>query len=130
MATVGAMEILHRLDFGAVVDVGAFDAQPVPAGYTEAVSQMEQDVENGSLPTVKEAFGAVRRTGVDKGRLARPGSALYLAVKHSHVDIVDYLLSESVQISSNHVKSATEEQNTAILELFVDHGWDIDEQME
>ncbi len=124
------MELWDCLDFNAIGDAGAFEDHTFPTEYTQIVSDLEQHASEGSVVAVKRSIGALRRTGVGQRWLECPGSALYLAILHSHTNIVDYLLSEGVQISSNHVKCATEKRNKAILGLLVDHGWDINQQIE
>ena len=125
------MEGIEGLEFDSIGGIGdAFGVQATPSDCTWIVSAIEQAAREGRLVAIKEAFAALRRTGVDQNWLQRPGSALFLAVEHTRKDVVDYLLSEGVHISSNPVKVATSKRNVAILELFLNHGGDVNEQTE
>ena len=123
------MDISNCLDFfNATGDADAFEVHTTSKEHTKIVSDLEQHVTEGRLVAVREAFGALRSTGKDRRWLERPGSAPYLAVIHLHVGIADYLLSEGVKKPSTHVRCAIEKNNEAIIGLFIDHAWDINQQ--
>ncbi|KAK1061028.1 hypothetical protein LTR74_011369 [Friedmanniomyces endolithicus] len=123
------MDILDRIDFNAVGDIGEWDARTYPEGYEELLLILEQRVEEGSLVPVKAAIGALRGIGVDELGLKYLGTAYSLAVQHSYVDIADYLLSEGAEISSYDGKAAAENKDKAMLELLVLYGWDINQRI-
>ena len=53
------------------------------------------------------------------------GLALYRAVRAKQVQLVRYLLHTGAVIGESEVTCAARENSVAILELFVEHGWDI-----
>ena len=53
-----------------------------------------------------------------------------MAVQNRRKDVVEYLLAIGVPVGPNHAKAATLNKDTAVLELFLEYGWDINDQIE
>lgn len=124
------MELLDGFDFNSTAnDPGIFGYQELYPTHPQLLLDLEEATEQDNLPAVKEAFEALRRTHARPAVLSRPGSALVIAVELEHEDIVRYLLCQGVQISSHYVRIATCRRSKALIQLFLDNGWPVNEPL-
>lgn len=131
MAALQSMDPIEGLDFDSVsAGDDAYAVQATSPLCLLLVSKIEHAASSGNLVAAKEAFTTLSRTDVGSGWLRRPGSALILALHGNHAKVIEYLLSEGVQIGPSHVRLATVKRARAILELFVRYGWDLNTQTE
>lgn len=56
-------------------------------------------------------------------------SSLEIAIQHENLEIVQFLLNEDVAQGDLPIESAVRQQAKGVLELFLQHGWDINQPM-
>lgn len=127
----GPAAILARLDFNRGCDAGAQRlATPPPPDCGDAIARMEEASTKGDLHAVQDIVAELRGSQAGDYWLKKLGVPLFNAVQNRHKAVVTYLLSEGVIVEPSHVKVTILNKDTAILELFVESGWDINERME
>jgi hypothetical protein len=124
------MSLLERLDFDAADEIpGMFEYKEIPTIHTQLLLLLEEASQQGNLSAVKEIIRTLRYTNARPATIAQPGSAFTLAVQFHHEEIVRYLLSEGARVSPNHVRIATSMRAKGLVQLFLDYGWPINEEL-
>lgn len=96
----------------------------------DIINELEQASVEGDLRVIKHAFATLRSIPGCDIYLTRPGSSLILAIENNHDKVVEFFLNEGVRLETNHVKLGTINKNISLLEMFLHHGWDINEQLD
>ncbi|KAK3635925.1 hypothetical protein LTR56_014463 [Elasticomyces elasticus] len=126
------LDVLSALGFSATSE--AFELDPVEAHNSDMnLARIEAAATAGDLEAVKDVFenaktGSLGGTCTQTTKVSA-GSALFLAVQHGWKDIVEYLLSEGMTVHATHIKVATNNRDTTVLELLFRHGWDINKPL-
>lgn len=124
------MSVLDGFDFDAAESVsGMFGYKEMHPTHTALLRDLEEASRLDNLPAVMDAIRALRFTHARPAVLSQPGSALTLAVELQHDSIVRYLLSEGVRVSPNHVRIATSMNAKPLIQLFLEYGWPINQQL-
>lgn len=124
------MDPLDQLDFAAVDDIpGMFDYKERPWEHTDLVSNLERASAENDLSAVEHTLHMLRDTQASPKLLSKPGSALQIAIDNGHEEVVQRLLSNGVEISACHVRSATQLRAKAIIQLMLRYGWPINEAL-
>ena len=76
----------------------------------------------GDLPCVTALYKLLRRTKVDTERIQQ---VLEVAVRNKQLEVISYLLRLRAFVSRELTLIAVHMQSTEILEIFLTHGWDI-----
>lgn len=124
--------VLDQFDFDGVLDTGSphiKDAVPYP-DFSDAIARLEDASARGDLSTIRNIQAELRRSAGGDFRGVQPGISLHLAIQNSHKDVITYLLAEGAPVGMDHVHLATLKKDTAILELFLEDGWGINQQLE
>jgi len=61
--------------------------------------------------------------------LERPGSTLYVAARHGHREVLEYLLAQNVPVTPDAVITAVTAKDEWMLDLLLRSGWNIDESL-
>lgn len=97
---------------------------------SDIINELEQASLEGDLRVIKHSFARLRFISGCDVYLERPGSSLILAIKNNHDKVVEFFLNEGVELEPNHVKIATINKNISLLEIYLHHGWNINEQLD
>ena len=125
------MDIDQVFDFDATLEVNVPGATIPPHPNCDLeIQQLEKASSEGGLPTVQRIFDSLRGSPAGEFWLKGPGSSLLFAVQDRRNTTVEYLLSQGVLLDINHVGAAIRNKDKAMLELFLKHGWDINERTE
>ncbi|KAK0260816.1 hypothetical protein B0A54_16496 [Friedmanniomyces endolithicus] len=125
-----AQDVLSALDFSTTDHETYQFASSDIRKHDVDVEQLEVAATAGDLEAVKRTMNKIKRSGDAQSGTLPSGSALMFAVDHGRKDVVDYLLSEGLTVHTTHVKVATINRDTAVLELLFTHGWDINNPIE
>lgn len=129
-ATFCQMISLNEFDFGPFDDASpAFDYKEIPHEHLQLITELESAARNKDLSAVTQTYTMLRVSHARASILSQPGSAFTLAVESGSIDTVQYLLSQGVLVSGDHVRTATTMGSRAILQLFLDNGWPINERL-
>jgi len=124
------MESLIGFNFESVDYVpDAINYKEIPFEHMQLLGELEKASQDNNLSLVVQTYVGLRRSNARPAVLRQPGSALRLALESKHEDTVKYLLSEGVQVSSSHVRLATEMRAKSIIELFLQYGWPVNERL-
>lgn len=95
----------------------------------EEVVQLEAASASGDIKAVEAVFQSqwLEKAQVDRIHIDRFASSLVMAMTYNHVSVASYLLSVGVSMNISHFTLAMEMKSYAFLQLFLDHGWDINE---
>ncbi|TKA48780.1 hypothetical protein B0A55_13069 [Friedmanniomyces simplex] len=121
---------LQYFDFSGKVESHLY-AAPQPAPYCgDVIERIEDASARGDLPAIQEAFLELQDSPSWYFYAKAPGSALFIAIENQRTSIVAFLLKRVVTVGLSHGKIATLKRNIGVLELLLDHGWDINVQLE
>ncbi|TKA82943.1 hypothetical protein B0A55_01301 [Friedmanniomyces simplex] len=121
---------LRYFDFSGKVESHLYAApQPVP-DCGDVIERIEEASARGDLPAVQETFVELQASPAWYFYAKAPGSALFIAIENQRTSIVAFLLERGVTVGPSHGKIATLKRDTGVLELLLDHGWDINAQLE
>lgn len=81
--------------------------------------------QKGDLSLLADAITDLSNLPGTETHISAPGSSLYVAVEHQHLHVIAFLLSRSAKIGEGHMKAAIWTHNTKIIQILLDHGWDI-----
>ncbi|KAK0270185.1 hypothetical protein LTR35_001066 [Friedmanniomyces endolithicus] len=125
-----AQDLLSALDFTTTDhDTYKFASSDTPK-YDVDVERLEVAATVGDLEAVESIMDKIKRSEGAQRATVPSGSALMFAVDHGRNDVVDILLGEGLTVHTTHVKVATINKDTAVLELLFTHGWDINNSIE
>ncbi|OAG36707.1 hypothetical protein AYO21_09091 [Fonsecaea monophora] len=105
------------------------EPRPPPPPKCDQLDEIEKAASEGDLCTIQRIFDQLRGTPAGDYWIPRQTSSLFRAVRTGHTAIVEYLLSQGSSPTVNLAKIAVDNNDTAILELFLKYGWDINEQL-
>lgn len=80
---------------------------------------------SGDLAAVKDAVERLDQKSYNPELRRRRHAGLYEVIENEHASIVSYLLSQGVNIIDLDFGAATKIKSYPILQLLLDHGWDI-----
>lgn len=83
----------------------------------------------GDLAAVKDAVERLKQKSYEPQLKWRLHDSFYAAIKNGHASIVSYLLSQGVDIINLDSAAATKAKSYEVLQLLLDHGWDINTPM-
>ncbi|KAK0344119.1 hypothetical protein LTR91_002957 [Friedmanniomyces endolithicus] len=125
-----AQDLLSALDFTTTDhETYSFASSDTPKCDLD-VEQLEVAATAGDLEAVKSLTDKIKRSRGAQRATLPSGSALMFAVDCGRKDVVEYLLSEGLTVHTTHVKVATINRDTAVLELLFTHGWDVNTPIE
>lgn len=84
---------------------------------------------SGDLAAVRDAVERLDQKSYNPELRRRLHAGLYAAIENEHISIVSYLLSQDVKIMDMDFETATKIKSYPILQLLLDHGWDINQPM-
>lgn len=108
---------------------GVPEPRPPPPPKCDQLDEIEKAASEGDLSTIQRIFDQLRGTPAGDYWIPRQTGSLSRAVRNRHTDVVEYLLSQGSSPTVNLAKIATDNNDTAVLELFLKHRWDINEQL-
>lgn len=83
----------------------------------------------GDVAAVKAAFEHWNETPHDPEFKVFFSAALFVAIQNNHVPVVSYLLDQDIDIRYSDFAEATKKKLYPMLQLLLDHGWDINRPM-
>ena len=105
------------------------EPRPPPPPKCDQLDEIEKAASEGDLSTIQRIFDQLRGTPASNYWIPRQTSSLFRAVRARHTAVVEYLLSQGSSPTVNLAKIAADNNDTAMLELFLKYGWDINEQL-
>jgi len=109
-------------------EFAAFDPQ---RHLPRHIAPMTQASIAGDLGKVQEALNFyLRAQGSHHPKLYKFDCALNEAIQWKQPEIVSYLLSAGVPLEKVHCYKATEVKSTAVYEVFLQNGWDINKPLD
>ncbi|KAK5128185.1 hypothetical protein LTR08_004076 [Meristemomyces frigidus] len=110
-----------NFDLSTYKDTGsAPDPPTLSTAWTDAIHTVEEASVNGNLSIVEQTLAKQPDLPADKLTYA-----LQLAVHHQRQQIVEYLVSRGAPVGTSSARYATANKDKAALEVFLEHGWDI-----
>lgn len=116
-------------DFNAGLGQKVHEPTDPPPPDFDQLEEIEKAASEGDLSTVRRMFDQLRGTPTGDYWIPRQESSLSNAVWNRHSAVVEYLLSQGTSPKVHLAKVATENNDKAVLELFLRYGWDINEQL-
>lgn len=104
----GSKPILHECDFDH------FDIQSAPSSHE--VRLMEEACESNDLSSVEDCYKSIQK---------RFAGCYNIALAKGNASIAEFLLKQSIYFDPIHFRRALEQKNYEILQLFLDHGFQI-----
>lgn len=124
------MDLLSGFDFDAAEEApDAFNYKEIPHDHMQLLAELEAFCRNKNVTGVKEVYTRLRQSNAWPSTLHQPGCAFYVAVESGCEDTVQYLLSEGVEISANHVRIATAMGAKPIIQLLLKYGWPVNKEL-
>ncbi len=106
----------------------AFDPERHPP---REITPMTQASIAGDLGKVQEALDSyLRAQGSQNPKLYKFDCVLNEAIQWKQSEIISYLLSTGVPLEKVHCYKATEVKSTAVYEVFLQNGWDINRPLD
>lgn len=122
--------VLDLFDFSGKGDTQISLPTPVDGAIVSATAKVEEAAASGSVPLLSKALADLRALPGSETYREQPGSALYEAARHGHVDALEYLLASGVVVTPDAVTTAVEAKDKSMLDLLLRSGWDIDESLD
>jgi hypothetical protein len=127
---------MSKLDFFTVLDANVFAesdnfALPSPTQIAEAQTreQLQQAVTDGDISSVREIIEQAASGDIGDARLEESGHLIYLALMREDLEMMQSLLRFGAKANTDHAYQATLKGHVPMLELLLQHGWDINEPM-
>lgn len=125
------MDVEHIFDFNASLGKDQVETTiPSLPDCDQVIQELEKASKEGDLITLQRIFDEFRGTTAAEHWLKAPGSSLFFAVQNRRTAVVEYLLNHGVSLDINHIQAAIFNKDTALLELFLHYGWDINKAVE
>ncbi|KIW82350.1 hypothetical protein Z517_05377 [Fonsecaea pedrosoi CBS 271.37] len=97
--------------------------------FTAGLGEKEVAAREGDLSTVQRIFDQLRGTPFGDYWISHSASIVFNAVRNRQRASTKYLLNQGSYPSDFLAKIAADNNDQALLELFLRHGWDINEQL-
>lgn len=85
--------------------------------------------DSGDLAAIKDAVERLNKRSPNPELRRRLHAGLSAAIENKYVPVVSYLLSQGVDIMDLDFAAATKTKSYPLLQILLDHGWDINKPM-